>query len=186
MEGGCRLRAIRGREMLKFSNAMSYRYLHRRRVLFSETDLAGIAHFSNFFRWMEETEHAFYRSLGLSVHPLQHGISDTSTGWPRLKASAEYRLPLQFEEEFEVELLVAEIRSKAIRYEFYFWKKPDDPAQRKLSARGELVVVAVKADPGTREMRATAIPDNFRERITCAPGDGPDSAVDPTNDQTSL
>ena len=186
MEGGCRLRAIRGREMLKFSNAMSYRYLHRRRVLFSETDLAGIAHFSNFFRWMEETEHAFYRSLGLSVHPLQHGISDTSTGWPRLKASAEYRLPLQFEEEFEVELLVAEIRSKAIRYEFYFWKKPDDPAQRKLSAWGELVVVAVKADPGTREMHATAIPDNFRERITCAPGDGPDSAVDPTNDQTSL
>jgi acyl-CoA thioester hydrolase len=152
------------------SAAPSHCYRHRRRVLFSETDLAGIAHFSNFFRWMEETEHAFYRSLGLSVHPRQYGVTDTSTGWPRLKAAAEYRLPLQFEEEFEVELQVAEIRSKAIRYDFTFWKDPDDPAARKLAARGELVVVAVLADPGTREMRATAIPDNFRERITCAPG----------------
>lgn len=150
---------------------MSYRYLHRRRVLFSETDLAGIAHFSNFFRWMEETEHAFYRSLGLSVHPQQHGVTDTSTGWPRLKASAEYRLPLQFEEEFEVELVVAEMRSKAIRYDFRFWKNPGEPEARRVAARGELVVVAVKADPGTREMHATAIPDNFRERISCAPAD---------------
>jgi acyl-CoA thioester hydrolase len=150
---------------------MSYRFLHRRRVLFAETDLAGIAHFSNFFRWMEETEHAFYRSLGLSVHPQQHGVTDTRTGWPRLKAAAEYRLPLQFEEEFEVELLVAEMRSKAIRYELKFWKMPDDPAGRKLAARGELVVVAVRADPGTREMQATAIPNDFRERMTCAPPD---------------
>ena len=38
-----------------------------RRVQFSETDMAGIAHFSNFFRMMEEVEHAFFRSVGLSV-----------------------------------------------------------------------------------------------------------------------
>ena len=155
---------------------MSCRYLHRRRVLFSETDLAGIAHFSNFFRWMEETEHAFYRSLGLSVHPMQHGVPDTSTGWPRLKASAEYRLPLLFEEEFEIELVVAEMRSKAIRYDFKFYKNPDDPASRKLAALGELVVVAVRADPGTREMHATAIPDNFRARISCVPATTPAAA----------
>ena len=136
--------------------------------------MAGIAHFSNFFRWMEETEHAFYRSLGLSVHPMQHGSTDTRTGWPRLKASAEYRLPLLFEEEFEVELLVAEMRSKAIRYELKFWKNPDDATARKLAAHGELVVVAVRADPGTREMHATAIPDNFRARISCAPSAPPD------------
>ncbi len=150
---------------------MSSRYFHRCRVCFADTDLAGIAHFSNFFRWMEEAEHAFYRSLGLSVHPLQQGASDTSTGWPRLKASAEYRQPLRFEEEFEVELLVAEMRTKAIRYQFRFWKNPDDPAARSLAARGELVAVAVLAVPGTREMRASAIPHSFRERITCAPAE---------------
>lgn len=148
---------------------MSFRHTYRRRVNFAETDLAGIAHFSNFFRWMEETEHSFYRSLDLTVHSVDAGIRDGQTGWPRLKASAEYRLPLYFEEEFEVELLVAEMRSKAIRYDLRFWKSPDDAENRKLAARGELVVVAVRPDAQTRQMRATAIPNSFRERITAAP-----------------
>ena len=39
-----------------------------RRVLFYETDAAGIVHFSWFFRYMEEAEHALWREAG-SVHP---------------------------------------------------------------------------------------------------------------------
>ncbi len=148
---------------------MAHQFTQRRRVSFSETDLAGIMHFSNFFRWMEELEHAFYRSLGLSVHPLAHGVTDTSTGWPRLKASAEYRLPLQFEEEVDVELIVAEMRTKAIRYVFRFWKNPGDPSSRALAATGELVVVAVCAAPGTRVMQSSPIPEAFRARIEPAP-----------------
>ena len=44
-------------------------FVYRRRILFHETDLAGIVHFSNFFKYMEEAEHAFVRSIGLSIHP---------------------------------------------------------------------------------------------------------------------
>ena len=32
-----------------------------RRVEFSETDMAGIVHYSNFFRYMEAAEHGFFR-----------------------------------------------------------------------------------------------------------------------------
>ena len=39
----------------------------QRFVEFSDTDMAGIAHFSAFFRYMESAEHALLRSLGLSV-----------------------------------------------------------------------------------------------------------------------
>lgn len=39
----------------------------RRRVEFSETDMAGIAHFSSFIIYMEQAEHALLRSLGTSV-----------------------------------------------------------------------------------------------------------------------
>jgi acyl-CoA thioester hydrolase len=142
---------------------MASRFTLRRRVAFSETDLAGIMHFSNFFRWMEDAEHAFYRSLGLSVHPMAHGWPETETGWPRMKVSADFRMPLQFEEEAEVELLVAEMRTKAIRYAFRIWKHPDGP--RALAATGEFVVVAVSAAPGTREMKSCPIPEDFRARI---------------------
>ena len=38
-----------------------------RRVEFSETDMAGIVHYSNFFRYMETAEHGFFRRLGYSV-----------------------------------------------------------------------------------------------------------------------
>ncbi len=150
---------------------MAHTFTQRRRVSFSETDLAGIMHFSNFFRWMEELEHSFYRSLGLSVHPMAHGATDTSTGWPRLKASAEYRQPLLFEEEVELELLVAEVRTRAIRYAFRFWKNPDAPEKRLLAMTGELVVVSVGAAPGTREMKACPIPEAFRSRIEAAPAE---------------
>ena len=45
--------------------------LHRltRRVLFHETDMAGVVHFSCFFRYMEEAEHALWREAGLSIAP---------------------------------------------------------------------------------------------------------------------
>jgi len=42
---------------------MAYEFKLVRRVEFNETDAAGIVHFSNFFRYMESVEHAFFRSL---------------------------------------------------------------------------------------------------------------------------
>ena len=59
---------------------MPYEYKVRRRVEFSETDMAGIVHYSNFFRHMEAAEHAFFRSLGYSVVTTQ---TDPPRGWPR-------------------------------------------------------------------------------------------------------
>ena len=47
---------------------MPYEFHSRQRVEFADTDMAGIVHFANFFRYMERAEHEFLRSLGLSVH----------------------------------------------------------------------------------------------------------------------
>ena len=52
-----------------------------RPVEFHETDMAGIMHFANFFRWMEVCETAFYRSLGL---PLISFVPGQVVGWPRV------------------------------------------------------------------------------------------------------
>jgi len=84
----------------------------KRRVLFYETDLAGIVHFSCFFRYMEEAEHALWRSAGLSIAP-----KGTEIGFPRLAASFDYHRPLRFEDEFEVWIRVAAITSSTISYE---------------------------------------------------------------------
>ena len=90
---------------------MAHRFTCTERVQFSDTDMAGIVHFSNFFRYMERVEHAFFRSLSFSIvdPPTQ---AEERVGWPRVHASCDYFAPLRFEEEFECELLVEEVRSK--------------------------------------------------------------------------
>src|ERR1041384_3171988 len=98
---------------------MAFEFKLTRRVEFAHTDMAGIVHFSNFFRYMENTEHAFFRLLGLSVHT---SVEGAAFGWPRVKASCDYRQPLRFEEEFEVHLRVREKKPKSLSYEFVFRK----------------------------------------------------------------
>jgi len=139
----------------------------RRRVEFAETDLAGIMHFSNFFRFMEATEHAFYRSLGFSVHEFRPEPAGPRIGWPRVHAEADYRLPLAFEEEVEIELLVQEIRRKTIRYLFRFWKDPE--GDRRLAATGIFVVVCVEFTGVGGRMGAVDIPPTIRDKIRPAP-----------------
>jgi acyl-CoA thioester hydrolase len=142
-----------------------------RRVQFAETDLAGIVHFSNFFRYMEEVEHAFYRSLGYSVHAMPGETEGSTVGWPRVHAEADYRRPLRFEDEFEMELLIEEVRSKTIAYRIHFWNK-DAAGERELAAHGKLVVVCVAFDKAERKgMRAVNIPSHFRDKISAASED---------------
>lgn len=157
--------------------SMNHRFLNRRRVEFADTDVAGIMHFSNFFRFMEVTEHAFYRDIGLNTHPFDsimdydQEASSEKVGWPRVHASADYRLPLRFEEVVEIELLIENIRNKTIHYLFRFWKSPDDPEKRCLAATGRFTVVSVSFDTETRRMKGVAIPDEVREKIEIAPAE---------------
>ena len=83
----------------------------RRRVQFSETDAAGLVHFTCFFKYFEDAEHALWRDAGLSIHS-----EDSSVGWPRVSASCEFHRPLKFEQEFEVAVWIVEMTKKTISY----------------------------------------------------------------------
>src|SRR5256885_12407374 len=130
---------------------MAYEIKIVRRVEFSDTDMAGIVHYSNFFRYMETAEHGFFRSLGFSVVTRQ---VDPPVGWPRVHAHCDYYQPLRFEDEVEIQLLVSEKRSKSLSYAFRFRKLNASPPVE--VARGSLTVVCVTHDGG--RMRAAAIP----------------------------
>ena len=62
---------------------MPHEFTASRTVEFHETDMAGIVHFSNFFRYMETTEHDFFRAQGVLLHE-QEGAS--LTGFARVHA----------------------------------------------------------------------------------------------------
>ncbi len=61
-----------------------------RRVEFADTDMAGIVHFANFFRFMEAAEHEFLRSRGLSVAMDWEG---ERIGFPASRRRATFRIP---------------------------------------------------------------------------------------------
>lgn len=94
-------------------------FVSHRRVEFADTDMAGIIHFSSYYQYMEEAEHAFFRSLGLSVMISQ---GDGSViGWPRVSASCNFEAPTRFEDMLEIRLTVERkgVKSLTIRYEFW-------------------------------------------------------------------
>jgi len=139
-----------------------FRLTHR--VQFCDTDMAGIVHFANFFRYMEATEQGFLRTLGYSVHSLAddgHGF-----GFPRVSVSCDFRAPLRFEDEFEVQLLVREIKEKSLRYEFVFRKLGDEPPVE--VARGSITTVCVTVDEETGRMRAIPVPEGLVSQLEVA------------------
>src|SRR5687767_1182354 len=144
---------------------MPYEFKAARRVEFSETDMAGIVHFSNFFRFMETAEHGFYRSLGFSVsNPSTH----PRLGWPRVHAECDYRKPLRFEDLVEIHMLVAEKRMKAIQFQFRFTKLNNEPPIE--VARGSVVIVCVQhAADGS--ITSVSIPPEIGSRIEVAPAE---------------
>lgn len=125
----------------------------KRRVQFHETDTAGLVHFSWFFKYMEEAEHALWREAGLSIHP-----SGTEVGWPRVATSFEFHNPLRFEDEFEILIRVESVGRKTIRYSCVLTR-----GETKI-ATGALTIACVRRQPG-EPLAAIEIPRDIADRF---------------------
>jgi len=137
---------------------MASEYRLRRRVQFYETDAAGIVHFSWFFRYMEEAEHALWRESGLSIH-----VPGSEYGFPRVSTSFDYHRALRFEQEFDIHIRVTAITRKSIQYTCEL----TDGETR--IARGTLTIVCVR-HRANGPMVSAEIPDEIRSRLQVAPG----------------
>jgi acyl-CoA thioester hydrolase len=129
---------------------------YHRRVQFPETDATGIVHFTNFFKYVEEAEHAMWRAAGLSIAP-----PDSAIGWPRVAASFEFRKALRFEDEFDVHLQIAEKTRKTIRYQAVLRKEGETMAV------GSLTIICVRKAPG-EALRAADMPPEIAARFEVA------------------
>ncbi len=127
-----------------------------RRIEFADTDMAGIAHFANFFRWMEAAEQAFLRARGLSVAMEWEG---ESISFPRVSASCDFLRPVRFEDVDEIALEVAHVGRKAVRYAFEFHHGGE------VIARGQLTAVCCRLRGGAHGLESLEIPASLRARL---------------------
>jgi 4-hydroxybenzoyl-CoA thioesterase/acyl-CoA thioester hydrolase len=122
-----------------------------RRVEFRDTDTAGIVHFSNFFLYMEQAEHAFLRSIGLGVIC---EIEGQTISWPRVNAECNYQNAIRFEEIIDVHVSVKQIGTKSVSYGFQFFRG-ETPV-----ATGSVTVVCCLFEHG-KPPESVMIPQKF-------------------------
>jgi YbgC/YbaW family acyl-CoA thioester hydrolase len=135
---------------------MSRTYITQRRVEFGDTDMAGIMHFANFFRFMESAETEFLRSLGLTVSWRDAG---GRWGFPRVHATCEYLQPARFEDLLTITVTVENVGQKSVRYRFDFTNE-----QGQTIAVGRITAVFCRSI-GPDRLEAVEIPPEVRQRL---------------------
>ena len=133
-------------------------FRYKRRVEFAETDMAGIVHFSMYFRYMEEAEHALWRAAGLSI-----ATPGAPVGWPRVSAACDFKAPLHFEDEFEVTVDIARVARRTIEYVFTII------LGGRAIASGSISVACVRKTPG-QPMRSTDLPPDIVAKLQAVLG----------------
>ena len=127
-----------------------------RRVEFGDTDMAGIMHFSNFFRFMEVAESDYLRSLGLSVSWVEGGVK---WGFPRVSAACDYKKPAKFQDVLTVAVTLEKLGKKSVGYRFDFSNQCGEPL-----ASGRMTSVFCRS-LGPDHIEALDIPTNIRAKL---------------------
>ena len=133
-------------------------FSHHRQVEYSDTDMAGIVHYSEFFRYMESAEHAFLRSLGLSVCM---DVGGRRISWPRVSCAFDFRKPLKFEDAFKIKLTIEKIGGKSVAF------RADIIRNGEKLASGRSTSVCCNMEPDG-SMTAVSIPDDIRSKLEAA------------------
>jgi len=135
---------------------MASSYQMTRRVEFCETDMAGIVHFSNFYKWMEQVEHAFFRSQEVSI--VRHLPDGSTIGWPRVSAQCRFESPARYEDVLSVTLTVQRIGVKSLTFDVTFRN-----GERTI-ARGTMKTVCCIVRPG-QALESLEIPEEYRSKF---------------------
>jgi 4-hydroxybenzoyl-CoA thioesterase/acyl-CoA thioester hydrolase len=128
-----------------------------RLVEFSDTDMAGIMHFSAFFRYMEAAEHELLRNLGFSVYSEIDGVP---VSFPRVAANCEFHSPAKCEDVLDIDVTIGRVGTKSVTYGFQFSIGSRDVAT------GEMTSVCCRVEHGAAPVSIpipTAIADKLRE-----------------------
>jgi acyl-CoA thioester hydrolase len=145
---------------------MAYEHTSTRRIEFSETDMAGLVHFSNFFRYMETAERDLFEAAGVDLIKTKPG---ELVGWPRARAECRFSAPIRFGDTIDIHIAVKAVKDRSVDYQFRIFRKNPD-GTRTQAAKGNMTTVLTElTDSG--ELRSVQLPDSLRQRLTEAPSE---------------
>ena len=135
---------------------MPSKFTFTRRVQFFDTDMAGIVHFANFYRFMEEAEHEMFRSLGFKI--VENQPDGSVVGWPRVQASCRFEAPAYYDDLIDIDIAIARVGVKSLTMSFLFRR-----GTTRL-ATGELKTVYCRFDAAGK-FESIEIPPGVAEKL---------------------
>lgn len=145
---------------------MAYEHTSTRRIEFSETDMAGLVHFSNFFKYMETAERDFFEAAGVDLIRTKPG---ELVGWPRARAECKFSAPIRFGDTIDIHLAVKAVKDRSIDFQFRIYRRNDD-GTRTHAAKGHLTTVLTELT-ASGDLQSVELTEEVRAKITEAPAE---------------
>jgi acyl-CoA thioesterase FadM len=128
--------------------------------------MAGLVHFSNFFKYMETAERDFFEVAGVDLIRTEPG---ELVGWPRARAECKFSAPLRFGDTIDIHLAVKSVKDRAIDYQFRIFRRNKN-GSRTQAGKGHMTTILAKVDE-SGELQSAELSDDLRKRISEAPAE---------------
>jgi acyl-CoA thioester hydrolase len=131
-----------------------YRFHHKIRVRFADTDLQGIVFNGNYLTYYDVAWTEYFRAMGLAWKDIIETGADTVLA----RIEMDFKSPARFDEILEVYVRVSRIGNTSLTFKFEIYPEGED---RLIGAATSLYVCI---DPNT--LRPVRVPDALRFRIS--------------------
>jgi acyl-CoA thioester hydrolase len=131
-----------------------FKFNHKLRVRFAETDLQGIVFNGNYLTYYDVAWTEYFRAIGFQWKDIIATGADTVLA----RTTIEFKSPAQFDEVLEVHTRVSKIGNTSMTFDFEIYP---EGGERLIGAASSLYVCI---DPKT--LKPVRVPDELRSRIS--------------------
>ena len=131
-----------------------FRFHHKLRVRFAETDLQGIVFNGNYLTYYDVAWTEYFRAIGLRYDDMIEMNADTVLA----RTTLEFKSPARFDEVLEVYTRVSKIGNTSLTFEFEIYPEGED---RLIGLASSLYVCI-----DHKSLKPVRVPDELRKRIS--------------------
>ncbi|MFC1837187.1 acyl-CoA thioesterase [Thermodesulfobacteriota bacterium] len=125
------------------------------RVLYGDTDAAGVVYYANFLRYFEKGRTEYMRDLALTYRE----IEDQGLVLPVIECYSRYKAPAAYDDLLIIETSLVELKKVSCRFNYRIYRKESDDS-KKLLSKGFTVHASVD-----RKGKLTKLPSDVFARM---------------------
>jgi acyl-CoA thioester hydrolase len=126
------------------------------RVLYGDTDAAGVVYYANYLRFFEKGRTEYMRDLVVTYHE----IESLGLLLPVIECYSRYKAPAAYDDLLSIETSLAELKNISCRFNYRIYRN-DCNESKTFLAKGYTVHASVN-----REGRLTRLPDQLLDKLS--------------------